>query len=93
MNEAAKKFICDLLVDGYKLTRATYRSKRLLIDFDITKGLVEPHKENLLSLLNNGQIMAVDLNEQELNMLFFAPDIERRAKTQTKPEMLTGDKS
>ena len=83
MNEAAKKFICDLLVDGYEVTRARYRSKKLSIDFDITKGLGEPHRGNLLSLLNNGQIMAVDLNEEELNMLFFAPNIEQRAETQT----------
>ena len=83
MNEAAKKFICDLLVDGYEVTRVRYRSKRLLIDFDVSKGLGEPHKGNLLSLLNNGQIMAVDLSEQELNLLFFAPNIEQRAETET----------
>lgn len=83
MNEAAKKLICDLLVDGYEVTRARYRSKMLSIDFDVSNGLGEPYKGSLLSLLNNGQIMAVDLSEQELNMLFFAPNIEQRARTQS----------
>ena len=79
MTEAAKEFVVDLLNDGYTITKLKYSNKMLMFHFDVseTKGLTDLRKACLLWLLDNGQIMSTDLNEQELVMLFFHPTFKK----------------
>jgi hypothetical protein len=82
MTEAAKELVFDLLTDGYTVTKLKYSNKMLMFHFDVseTKGLTDLRKAGLLWLLDNGQIMSVDINEQELVMSFFHPTFKKLIK-------------